>query len=130
MYTRIVVGVAKTESARRAVDVAFDLAARYQAEVHAVTVVPRSERAADSPTRKGAESNLAGLRPPSGVVVHPHVLPGDPSDALLMVAHEVDADLIVVGNKGMRGAGRVLGSVPSSVAHGARCSVLIAHTTG
>jgi site-specific recombinase XerC len=77
-----------------------------------------------------ADMAAAGLRPPSGVVVHPHVLPGDPSDALLMVAHEVDADLIVVGNKGMRGAGRVLGSVPSSVAHGARCSVLIAHTTG
>jgi nucleotide-binding universal stress UspA family protein len=37
---------------------------------------------------------------------------------------------IVVGNKGMRGARRVLGSVPNSVAHLAPCSVLIVDTTG
>jgi nucleotide-binding universal stress UspA family protein len=36
---------------------------------------------------------------------------------------------MVVGNKGMRGARRILGSVPNKVAHGARCSVLIADTT-
>jgi nucleotide-binding universal stress UspA family protein len=50
-------------------------------------------------------------------------------DAILRVADEVNADLIVVGNKGMRGAGRVLGSVPNSVAHKATCSVLIVRTT-
>jgi nucleotide-binding universal stress UspA family protein len=40
----------------------------------------------------------------------------------------VKADLIVVGNKGMKGVRRVLGSVPNSVAHGAHCSVLIVDT--
>jgi len=40
----------------------------------------------------------------------------------------VKADLIVVGNKGMRGARRVLGSVPNSIAHSAPCSVLIVDT--
>ena len=57
------------------------------------------------------------------------MLPGDPADTLLTVADEVHADLIVVGNKGMQGARRILGSVPNSVAHGAPCSVLIVDTT-
>ena len=39
------------------------------------------------------------------------------------------ADLIVVGNKGMHGTHRVLGSVPNSVAHQAPCAVLIVATT-
>lgn len=129
MYRRIVVGAAKTDTARRAISVAFDLAARCGAEVHAVTAISRADKASDSAGRRGAEGYLSDLRPPSGVVVHPHVIPGDPAEALLMVANEVSADLVVVGNKGMRGARRILGSVPSSVAHGAPCSVLIADTT-
>ena len=53
-----------------------------------------------------------------------------PVDALVGVAEEVGADLIVVGNKGMKGVRRVLGSIPNSVAHGAPCSVLIVDTVG
>jgi nucleotide-binding universal stress UspA family protein len=45
------------------------------------------------------------------------------------VATRVDADLVIVGNKGMRGARRVLGSVPNSIAHKAPCAVLIVDTT-
>jgi nucleotide-binding universal stress UspA family protein len=41
----------------------------------------------------------------------------------------VGADLVVVGNRGMRGASRfVLGSIPNKVAHHSHCSVLIANT--
>jgi nucleotide-binding universal stress UspA family protein len=55
---------------------------------------------------------------------------GDPSDAILDVAEEQSADLIVVGNKGMTGASRfVLGSVPNKVSHHAPCSVMIIRTT-
>ena len=54
---------------------------------------------------------------------------GAPADAICEVATRVDADLIVVGNKGMRGVRRVLGSVPNSVAHQAPCAVLIAFTS-
>jgi nucleotide-binding universal stress UspA family protein len=54
---------------------------------------------------------------------------GDPSEAIVRIADEVNADLIVVGNRGMKGARRVLGSVPNSVAHGANCSVAIIDTT-
>jgi nucleotide-binding universal stress UspA family protein len=58
-----------------------------------------------------------------------HSAKGDPADVLIAKADELGADLIVVGNKGMKGVRRVLGSVPNSVAHGAACSVLIVDTT-
>jgi nucleotide-binding universal stress UspA family protein len=58
-----------------------------------------------------------------------HSAKGDPADILIAKADEVGADLIVVGNRGMKGVRRVLGSVPNSVAHGANCSVLIVDTT-
>jgi nucleotide-binding universal stress UspA family protein len=55
---------------------------------------------------------------------------GDAADAILDVAEEQQADLIVVGNKGMTGATRfLLGSVPNKVSHHAPCSVLIVRTT-
>jgi nucleotide-binding universal stress UspA family protein len=55
---------------------------------------------------------------------------GDAADAILDVAEEQTADLIVVGNKGMTGAKRfLLGSVPNKVSHHAPCSVLIVRTT-
>ena len=56
-----------------------------------------------------------------------HVLSGDPADAIVRVATDVRADLIVVGNKGMQR--RILGSIPNTVAHRAPCSVLILATT-
>jgi nucleotide-binding universal stress UspA family protein len=55
--------------------------------------------------------------------------PGDPANAIISVAEDMDADLIVVGNKGMTGPARfVLGSVPDKITHHAPCSVLVAHT--
>jgi nucleotide-binding universal stress UspA family protein len=55
---------------------------------------------------------------------------GDPAEVILDSAEEERADLIVVGNRGMRGGRRLLlGSVPNRVAHHAPCDVLIVHTT-
>jgi nucleotide-binding universal stress UspA family protein len=52
-----------------------------------------------------------------------------PAEALLAVATETGADLIVVGNKGMTGSARfLLGSVPNKITHHAPCSVLVVHT--
>jgi nucleotide-binding universal stress UspA family protein len=60
--------------------------------------------------------------------VETHMVPRDPSDAICETARAVEADLIVVGNRGMKGMRRVLGSVPNSVAHHAPCDVLIVET--
>ena len=55
---------------------------------------------------------------------------GDPADVLLGVAEELDAAVIVVGNKGIGSLKRfVLGNVPSKVVHHAPCSIFIVHTT-
>jgi nucleotide-binding universal stress UspA family protein len=65
----------------------------------------------------------------AGVKVETHQVPGDASDALLDVAQQVGADLLVVGNRGMSGVKRfVLGSVPNKVSHHCPCSLLIVDT--
>ena len=66
----------------------------------------------------------------AGVDVETFSRQGDPADAILDVAEEQKADLIIVGNKGMSGAKRfLLGSVPNKVSHHAPCSVMIIRTT-
>ena len=55
---------------------------------------------------------------------------GAPVDALVDLAEEVKADLLVVGNVGLSTiAGRLLGSVPANVARRSKTDVLIVHTT-
>jgi nucleotide-binding universal stress UspA family protein len=66
----------------------------------------------------------------AGIEVTTHPVEADPADAILNVAEETKADLIVVGNKGMTGTRRfLLGSVPNNVSHHAPCSVIIVRTT-
>jgi nucleotide-binding universal stress UspA family protein len=59
-----------------------------------------------------------------------HAATGDPAEAIIRIAEQEQAELVVVGNKGMKGRRRILGSVPNTVAHGAPCSVLIVDTVG
>jgi nucleotide-binding universal stress UspA family protein len=66
----------------------------------------------------------------AGIEAEYHPAAGDAAEAIVRVADQVGADLIVVGNRGMKGVRRVLGSVPNSVAHKANCSVLIVDTVG
>jgi nucleotide-binding universal stress UspA family protein len=65
----------------------------------------------------------------AGIKAETHAVLGDPADALVSVAKDQSADLIVVGNRGMSGLSRVLGSVPNKVSHHAPCHLLIVHTT-
>ena len=75
-------------------------------------------------------SEAADVAKEAGVDVETYARQGDPADAILDVAEENKADLIIVGNKGMTGAKRfLLGSVPNKVSHHAPCSVLIIRTT-
>jgi nucleotide-binding universal stress UspA family protein len=62
------------------------------------------------------------------LTIRPVAVRGKPQDALLEEAERSAADLLVVGNVGMKGIGRVLGSVASSVAYSAPCDVLIVKT--
>ncbi len=54
---------------------------------------------------------------------------GAPVHALVKLVHEVNADLLVVGDVGLdTTAGRLLGSVPDAVARKAKIYILIVHT--
>jgi nucleotide-binding universal stress UspA family protein len=56
---------------------------------------------------------------------------GPPINALVDLAEEVRADLLVVGNVGLNSvAGRLLGSVPAEVSRRSKTDVLIVYTTG
>jgi nucleotide-binding universal stress UspA family protein len=147
MFGSIVVGTDGSETAKEAVRQATELAKGLNAALYVVSAyepVPesrlRSERK-DAPddlqwsinpredveaTLNSAAEEIDGL----GVKVETFPREGDPADAILDVAEEQNADLIVVGNKGMTGAKRfLLGSVPNKVSHHAPCSVLIIRTT-
>jgi nucleotide-binding universal stress UspA family protein len=60
-----------------------------------------------------------------GIAVETHVGSGEPAQVLIAVAEDERAQMIVVGNRGMTGVHRLLGSVPNRVAHHAPCDVLI-----
>jgi nucleotide-binding universal stress UspA family protein len=134
MYDNIVVGAHKSETARHAVDHALELARVHDAHVHLVTAYPKDSGpldGKDTPGRVDAERSMDAMVPPAVAErCTTHALPGDPAKAILQVAKDVDADLIVVGNKGMQGAkAKLLGSVPNDIAHHAPCAVLIVRTT-
>jgi nucleotide-binding universal stress UspA family protein len=64
-----------------------------------------------------------------GIEVNTHTRPGEAADVLVAIAEELDADLLVIGNRGMTGVRRfVLGSVPNKISHHCPCSLLIVET--
>jgi nucleotide-binding universal stress UspA family protein len=147
MFKSIVVGTDGSDTATQAVRQAVDLAVGVGAKLELVSAyepVPaqrlREERR-EAPEdlqwainpREEVDLTLeaaADIARQAGVVVSVYARQGDPADAILDVAEEQEADLIVVGNKGMTGAKRfLLGSVPNKVSHHAPCSVLIIRTT-
>ena len=142
MSESIVVGTDGSETAKRAVEEAVRLAKALQAELHIVAGFrPMHATISGAPTGAAKvwqplpdshveatiqEAAAAGRI--AGANVKTHTVRGDPVDALLNVAKDVAASMIVVGNRGMRGSRRVLGSVPNSVSHKANCNVLIVQT--
>ena len=147
MFTRIVVGTDGSETAAEAVRQAIDLAKLAGATLSIVSAyapVPKrrvQDEQRDAPADVQYEIgpredvNLvldaaAADARKEGIEVQTHPVEGDPAEAILNVAEETKADLIVVGNKGMTGARRfLLGSVPNNVSHHAPCSVIIVRTT-
>ncbi len=147
MFTRIVVGTDGSETAAEAVRQAIDLAKLSGASLSIVSAyapIParkvkdeQRDAPADVQYEIGPREDVnlvldaaAADARKDGIEVQTHPVEGDPADAILNVAEETKADLIVVGNKGMTGARRfVLGSVPNNISHHAPCSVIIVRTT-
>jgi nucleotide-binding universal stress UspA family protein len=143
MDDSIVVGTDGSETAKQAVTETVRLATALGAQVHVVSayeplrarVTGAPEGAAqvwqplpDDKVESILDQAAAGIRL-AGLEVTPHAVRKDPADALIQVANEVNATMIVVGSKGMHGARRLaLGNVPNKVSHQARCNVLIVAT--
>jgi nucleotide-binding universal stress UspA family protein len=101
VFKNLLVGADNSSTALGAVEAAVELAQTCGAKLHIVTAYkPQAVRTPDLP----AELLDANYLPPAD-------------------------SLLDVGNKGRRGARRVLGSAPNSIAHQAQCSVLIVDTT-
>jgi nucleotide-binding universal stress UspA family protein len=142
-----VVGTDGSDTARQAVREAVELASALGASIELVSAYEPvagqrlRDEAREAPrdlqwminAREDVEATLreAGAEvEAAGVAVRTYAREGDAADAILDVAEERGADLIVVGNKGMTGAKRfLLGSVPNKVSHHAPCSVLIIRTS-
>lgn len=140
---RIVVGTDGSPTATAAVRRAVELAVAEDASLHVVTAyrpkmaheeraLPEAWRWKASPGEVAEQTARAAAETAAqaGVEVECHSRPGDPADVLVDVVDEVGADLLVIGNKGMRGAGRmVIPSIPNRVSHRAKCDILLVDTT-
>jgi nucleotide-binding universal stress UspA family protein len=148
MFTRIVVGTDGSDTAGEAVRQATELANLAGARLDIVSAfepIPQQRVRAEAREAPGDVQYELGPREDVKLIleaasgeakkagvgeVQTHAREGDPGEAILEVAEEIKADLVVVGNKGMTGARRfLLGSVPNNISHHAPCSVLIVKTT-
>ena len=142
MISTVAVGTDGSATATEAVNLAAELARRFQATLVLVSAFQGSDKVpmdrredpsevqwAFSPAARvremlaRSEDELRGL----GVDCSTVMDEGDPAEVLVRLATECDADVLVIGNKGMHR--RVLGSVPNTVSHKAPCSVFVVKTT-
>jgi nucleotide-binding universal stress UspA family protein len=150
VYKQIVVGTDGSPTAEVAVGQATTLAKLTGATLHIVNAfraiaahqIAAAPEAMTPPIDVNASneaSREAGLRiceaavevaRQEGVTAEAHCVADDPADALVNLADQLDADLIVVGNRGMSGVKRfLLGSVPNKVSHHCPCNLLVVNTT-
>ena len=147
MFKSIVVGTDGSETAGEAVRQATDLANTVGATIYLVSAYEPVSTSRLKEERDDIPKDLEWMVNPredvmetleeaksaieeAGVAVETFPREGDAADAILDVAEEKSADLIVVGNRGMTGAKRfLLGSVPNKVSHHAPSSVMIIRTS-
>lgn len=143
MSDTIVVGTDGSETAKQAVSEAVRLGTALGAQLHLVVAYRplRGARIAGAPeaaakvwevlpddqARAVAEQAAAAVRI-AGLPVQTHMVDDEPADALIEVAREVGATLLVVGSQGMKGPRRLLGSVPNKLSHHTPCDLLIVAT--
>jgi ubiquinone biosynthesis protein len=122
----VLVATDRSETARRAVAWAAEMAARYEAELLLVQVL------VEDGTSQAAERELAAYADELAVsrVQTLVKVDDDPARAIVDAAKEQQADVIVVGSVGMQGRKQfLLGNVPNRISHNAPCTVVIVQTT-
>jgi nucleotide-binding universal stress UspA family protein len=144
MISTVAVGTDGSDTAAKAVEFALDLASRYEAKIVFLSAykpvsdsqLKREQRDAPEDVQwqinpaeevEPALRDAGDLAEERGLKWDCEAREGDPSKVLVDLADKYDADILVMGNKGMQR--KVLGSVPNSVSHRASCHVLIVKTT-
>ena len=141
MISTVAVGTDGSATAEKAVSEAAEIARRFGAKLVLLSAYQDSRGSPPGQSQdielQWASSSSARVRSilerseedvsRSGIECETRVDEGDPAEVLVRLAAECGADLLVLGNKGMRR--RMLGSVPNTVAHKADCSVLVVKTT-
>jgi nucleotide-binding universal stress UspA family protein len=137
MYRNVLVAYDGTDGAEAALREAADIARSDGAALSLAWSVPersalgppetrRSDPEAAASARHALEEVIATLDP--GLGAAPWVVAGPADEAILAVARDIEADLIVTGSRGRgRVARALLGSVSSTLVHKAHCDVLVVH---
>jgi nucleotide-binding universal stress UspA family protein len=124
MTAKVLVGTDGSPTAARAVDRAVDVARAATAALTILSVGPPevATRIVESEAARHASS---------GVTIETDVGSGEPAAVLLETARRGGFDLLVVGNRGMTGAARILqlGALPNKVMHRLPCNLLVVKTT-
>ena len=125
MIDTVVIATDGSESVRRSIDVALDLAERFDASVHALYVVDRTEVDASpeelredlaAALERSGEDALADVTGRANREVVTAVREGNPADEIAAYAREHDADVVATGTRGRHGEHRfLLGSVAERV---------------
>jgi nucleotide-binding universal stress UspA family protein len=134
----ILVAYDDTEPSRRALDRAAKLAEAFGSRVLVTSIAalvhssPRSitqiDRGEGVGTASGEVGRAEALLQERGIDAESVSIPGDPATAIARLAEERDADLVVIGTRGLGPVQRLLGqSVSQSVARRVRCDLLIVH---
>ena len=140
MFSTVAVGTDGSPTAAQAVQAAAEIARRFGAKLVLLSAYRESGEGPSNPSgdeEQWAFNPVARLREllarqedelrAQGLECSTLLDEGNPADVLVRLAEASGADLLVIGNKGMRR--RVLGSVPNSVTHRAPCAVLVVKTT-
>ena len=149
MIDVIAVGTDGSDTADKAVEFAIDLAARNEAELVVLSAYSTGPSALASAAIATAWASPGPVVPDwneqeasrveevlahakhraeqRGIACRTASSEGNPAEVLVELAERHGADMLVIGNRGMHR--RVLGSVPNTITHTARCSVLVVKTT-
>ena len=128
-YQTLVVGTDGSQTSLRAVERAAEIAARSDAKLIIATGYSsgfRAERKFSAILREASDrAQAAGAKN-----IEERPIPGAPVEALVRLANEANADLLIVGRVGLDPVIGRLFSVPGNVSRRAKTDVLIVHTTG
>ena len=138
MFSKILVAHDGSEGAKKALNMAIDLAKRYQAELHSISVeehlphyaatvgeVVEARAEADDYFKKITKESK-GLAAQQGVTLHSHVMPGHEVEVVVNFAKEKGFDLLVIGFMGhSKSFGRIWGSTSQNLTRLSPCTVLV-----